>query len=92
MKLNNIIYNTKEISESKLLDIIKNNFKLTSRSLRVKLKELYSEKDISNIILDEYDLIQQKKSLLTKSQRDQILGFIGLCMIKMVKGNEKEDK
>ena len=74
------------------LDIIKNNFKLTSKSLRVKLKELYSEKDISNIILDEYDLIQQKKSLLTKSQRDQILGFIGLCMIKMVKGNEKEDK
>lgn len=92
MKLNNVIYNTKEISESKLLDIIKNNFKLTSRSLRVKLKELYSEKDISNIILDEYDLIQQKKSLLTKSQRDQILGFIGLCMIKMVKENEKEDK
>lgn len=92
MKLNNVIYNTKEISESKLLDIIKNNFKLTSRSLRIKLKELYSEKDISNIILDEYDLIQQKKSLLTKSQRDQILGFIGLCMIKMVKGNEKEDK
>ena len=92
MKLNNVIYNTKEISESKLLDIIKNNFKLTSRSLRVKLKELYSEKDISNIILDEYDLIQQKKSLLTKSQRDQILGFVGLCMIKMVKGNEKEDK
>lgn len=92
MKLNNVIYNTKEISESKLLDIIKNNFKLISRSLRVKLKELYSEKDISNIILDEYDLIQQKKSLLTKSQRDQILGFIGLCMIKMVKGNEKEDK
>ena len=92
MKLNNVIYNTKEISESKLLDIIKNNFKLTSRSLRVKLKELYSEKDIANIILDEYDLIQQKKSLLTKSQRDQILGFIGLCMIKMVKGNEKEDK
>ena len=92
MKLNNVIYNTKEISESKLLDIIKNNFKLTSRSLRVKLKELYSEKDISNILLDEYDLIQQKKSLLTKSQRDQILGFIGLCMIKMVKGNEKEDK
>ena len=92
MKLNNVIYNTKEISESKLLDIIKNNFKLTSRSLRVKLKELYSEKDISNIILNEYDLIQQKKSLLTKSQRDQILGFIGLCMIKMVKGNEKEDK
>ena len=92
MKLNNVIYNTKEISESKLIDIIKNNFKLTSRSLRVKLKELYSEKDISNIILDEYDLIQQKKSLLTKSQRDQILGFIGLCMIKMVKGNEKEDK
>ena len=92
MKLNNVIYNTKEISESKLLDIIKNNFKLTSRSLRIKLKELYSEKDIYNIILDEYDLIQQKKSLLTKSQRDQILGFIGLCMIKMVKGNEKEDK
>ena len=92
MKLNNVIYNTKEISESKLLDIIKNNFKLTSRSLRIKLKELYSEKDISNIILDEYDLIQQKKSLLTKSQRDQILGFIGLCMIKMVKGDEKEDK
>lgn len=92
MKLNNVIYNTQEISESKLLDIIKNNFKLTSRSLRTRLKKLYPEKDISNIILDEYDLIQQKKSLLTKSQRDQILGFIGLCMIKMVKGNGKEDK
>ena len=32
--------------------------------------------------------IQDKKSYLTKSQRDQIVGFVGLCMIKMTKGND----
>ena len=43
------------------------------------------------MILKEYDLIQDKKSYLTKSQREIILGFVGYCMILMTKENEKQE-
>ena len=38
--------------------------------------------------IKEYDLIQDKNSYLTRSQRDTIIGFVGLCMIEMTKGDE----
>lgn len=39
-------------------------------------------------ILDEWDLIQIKKSNLTRSQRDQICAFVSACLIEMTRGNE----
>jgi len=92
MKIDKAIYTTPEINEEKLISLLREKLPLTKRALRNRLKQLYPDKDIINSILDEYNLIQQKTSLLTKSQRDQIIGFVGLCMIEMVKGNGKENK
>ena len=53
-----------------------------------RIQELHKEVDLAQAFLDEYDLVQDKKSNLTKGQRDQVVGFVGLCMIRMTKGDE----
>jgi hypothetical protein len=90
MKIKELLYNTPEMTEEKLLKIINLNLTMMRSSAKNRIRELHKcENNLAKAFLDEYDLIQDKKSLLTKSQRDQITGFIGLCMIKMAKGNEK---
>ena len=44
--------------------------------------------DYSQAFLDEYDLIEDKKSNLTRGQRNIVIGFVGTCMIEMTKGKE----
>ena len=89
MKIKELIYQTPEITEEKLLEFIDNNISmLRNKELIGRIKELHKVKPINQAILDEYDLIQDKNSYLTKSQRDIITGFVGLCMIKMVKDDE----
>lgn len=94
MNIKDVLYKAPEMSEKKLLEIIEKYSSMLRIEASNRITELYRQRhgeisNLSNMILDEYDLIQDKKSLLTKSQRDQITGFIGLCMIKMAKGNEK---
>lgn len=90
MKLNNILYKAPEMTEERLLEIIEKrlgflNFKEWSRNK-------YNPKEV----LKEFDLIQEKKSKLSKSQRDQILGFVSACLIEMSQNNgtsrESSDK
>ena len=86
MKIKDLIAKTPEVSEEKLLEFIENNKHFLRKDT---VKEVYNRtirKD-AKAILDEYDRIQDKKSYLTKSRRDEILGFVGLCMIQMVKAN-----
>ena len=49
-------------------------------------------KDITFVIagnkFDLIDIIQDKKSFLTKSERNTVIGFVGTCMIEMTKGND----
>ena len=83
MKIKEALYKTPEMTEEKLLELMdkKNgflNFKTWSRNKYSDMKE----------ILDEWDLIQIKKSNLTKSQRDQICAFVSACLIEMTRGNE----
>lgn len=88
MKIKELIYQTPEITEEKLLEILNENIPLMKKSARDRIQQLHRGTDLAQAFLDEYDLIQDKKSYLTKSQRDQIIGFVGLCMIQMVKGEE----
>ena len=44
-------------------------------------KKNYSAQDI----LNEWDLIQAKKSKLSKDQRDQICFLVSMCLIEMTK-------
>ena len=92
MKIKDIIYETPEITEEKLLEIIDNKYPLYRNTALIKrLRELHKEVSINQAFLDEYDLIQDKKSLLTKSQRDFVVGLVGMCMIQMVKGTESKN-
>lgn len=90
MKIKELIYNTPEMSEEKLLDIMSKNIE----KLKIKgeiidrLSQLHKGVGTPQSFLDEYDLIQDKKSYLTKSQREYVTGFVGFCMIEMTKGNE----
>ena len=88
MKIKELIYQTPEITEEKLLEIINKNIPMMRKEARNRIQELHKGIDLAQAFLDEYDLIQDKKSYLTKGQRNQVIGFVGLCMIKMVKGND----
>jgi len=89
MKLKDCLYKTPEMTEEKLLEIINKTLPIMRNSTKNRIRELHKEENnLAKAFLDEYDLIQDKKSYLTKSQRDQIVGFVGLCMIKMTKGND----
>jgi hypothetical protein len=85
MKIKDLIYKTPEMTEEKLLTIIDKNHKMVDSFLRKRLKELHKNVDLNKAFLDEYDLIQDKKSFLTKSQRNMVIGFVGVCMIEMTK-------
>lgn len=76
------------MTEEKLLTIIDKNHKMVDSFLRKRLKELHKDVDLNKAFLDEYDLVQDKKSLLTKSQRNMVVGFVGVCMIEMIKDND----
>ena len=92
MKIKDLIYETPEMTEEKLLTIINENLKMVDSFLKKRLIEIHRDStrpfDLAQTFLDEYDLIQDKKSLLTNSQRKLVNGFVGYCMIKMTKGNE----
>lgn len=95
MKLEEVLYKTPEMTEEKLLDIIRTYTKFIGNSASNRIIELYNKRhkfnpdiDLAQMILEEWDLIQEKKSFLTKSQRDQICGLVSMCLIQMTKGNE----
>lgn len=89
MKIKELLYKTPEMTEEKLLEIIDKNLSLMRNSAKKRIRELHKkETNLAKAFLDEYDLIQDKKSYLTKSQREQIVGFVGLCMIQMTKSND----
>ena len=92
MKIKDLIYKTPEMTEEKLLTIINENLEMVDSFLKKRLIEIHRNPakpfDLAQTFLDEYDLIQDKKSFLTNSQRKLVNGFVGYCMIKMTKGNE----
>lgn len=90
MKVNDVIYQAPEMSEEKLLEIMNTNRLLLERHkfLCNRLKELHKDiSEFNKVVLAEYDNIQNKCSFLTKGERDKVTGFVGLCMIQMVKSN-----
>jgi len=86
MKIKELLYKTPEMSEEKLLKIIDENLSIMRNSAKDRIRQLHKgEYNLAKAFLDEYDLIQDKKSFLTKGQREQIVGFVGMCMIQMAK-------
>lgn len=88
MKIKELLYKTPEMTEERLLEIMKSHEDWIKGVLKNRLFELHKELPLNKAILKEYDLIQDKKSYLTKSQREEIYGFVGVCMIEMTKKNE----
>ena len=92
MKISELIQETPEMTEEKLLKIMDSHLDWIKKDLKNRVIELHRSNDkpfdLAQAFLDEYDLIQDKKSYLTKGQREQVVGFVGLCMIQMTKDNE----
>lgn len=91
--LDDVLYKTPEMTEEKLLEIIGKYTGFMNRNASNRLREVYikrtgsHEATLPQMILDEWDTIQKKESLLTKSQRDQVSGLVSMCLIEMTKGN-----
>lgn len=81
MKLEKALYETPEVSEEKLLELIE------KRKGFLNLKSWSRNRYTSKEILDEWDKIQIKKSHLSRNQRDQICAFVSACLIEMVKND-----
>ena len=94
MKIKELIYQTPEMSEGRLLEIMNNHLNWIRKDFKDRIFELHHDPekpyDLAQAILDEYDIIQDKKSLLTKSQREMASGFVSACMILMTKNNGEE--
>lgn len=92
MKIKELIYQTPEMSEEKLLKIMNSHLNWIKKDLKDRIYTLHKDStkpfDFSQAFLDEYDLIQDKKSNLTRGQRNIVIGFVGTCMIEMTKGIE----
>lgn len=90
MKIKELIYQTPEMTEEKLLKIINSHLDWIKKDMKDRIYTLHKDPDkpfdFSQAFLDEYDLIQDKRSLLTKSQRNIVIGFVGTCMFEMTKG------
>lgn len=91
MKIKELIYKTPEMTEEKLLKIMDDNLFLLSKDkpLIYRIHELHKDMELIKAFLQEYDLIQDKRSYLTKSQRDHVIGFVGVCMFEMTKGKDE---
>jgi len=92
MKIKELIYQTPEMTEEKLLKIINSHLNWIRKDLKDRIYILHKDPtkpfDYSQAFLDEYDLIEDKKSNLTRGQRNIVIGFVGTCMIEMTKGKE----
>ena len=92
MKIKELVYQTPEMTEEKLLKIMDSHLNWIKKDLKDRIYILHKDPtkpfDYSQAFLDEYDLIQDKKSNLTRGQRNIVIGFVGTCMIEMTKGIE----
>ena len=92
MKIKELIYQTPEMTEEKLLNIMNSHLNWIRKDLKDRIYILHKDPtkpfDYSQAFLDEYDLIEDKKSNLTRGQRNIVIGFVGTCMIEMTKGKE----
>lgn len=93
MKVKELIAEAPEMTEEKLFELMNKHLDMLPKDLKRRIIGIHHKKGdealpISNYILKEFDLIQDKKSFLTKSQRNSIQGFVGMCLIKMTKGDD----
>ena len=88
MKIKELIYQAPEMTEEKLLKIMDSHLDWLSKSFKKRITEIHGFTELSKSLLDEYDIIQDKKSFLTRSECNTVIGFVGTCMIEMTKGND----
>ena len=91
MNLKELIPESPEINEDKVIAMIKEYSDYLSTEARNRLRQLHKDLEIEYAILEEYNLIQEKKSYLTSGQRKQIEGLVALCLIRLSKGDESKD-
>lgn len=91
MKIKDYIYKTPEMTEEKLLELIKEYKSFVRKHTLTRLNEIHNHPEsIEKAILKEWDVINDKKSYLSKSERDEICGLVSSCLIMMTKDDGRE--
>lgn len=93
MELNKVLYEAPEMTEDKLLEIIKSYIKTLRKQTIKDLQEIhkdYFEENLPRLLYKEFDIINRKESKLSKSRRDEVAGLVSYCLIKMTKDNERK--
>ena len=89
MKIKELLYKTPEMTEEKLCTIMDSHYNWLKKDFRARILSLHKGNTLSQALLKEYDLVNDKNSNLTKSQRDIVIGFVGTCMFEMTKNDGK---
>lgn len=93
MKLDDIIYETPELTEEALLEELSKNESFLSNDLLSVLKatsELHAI-PVNKLIFNEWGLIQKKKSKLSRSRRDQINALVGTSALHLIRKQDEKD-
>lgn len=86
MKIKELIAKTPEMTEEKLLKIIKENKYFLGKNLLDRIFQIHHSYEADKI-LKEWDLINEKKSYLTKNERDKVCALVSVSLIQMTKDN-----
>lgn len=101
MEVDKMIQDAPEMSTEKLLELIGNL--LNDKKIHVlrkntisevkRLHKDYADENLPLHLLEEFDLITQKKSNLTNSMREEVFHLVSFCLVQMAKGDDvtKED-
>ena len=93
MKLEEVIYKTPELTEEELLEELSKNESFLSNDLLSVLKAISDLHAIpvNKLILNEWNLIQEKKSNLSRSRRDQINALVGTSVLHLIQKHDEKD-
>ena len=92
MKIKDVLYQTPEMSEERLISIINKYIKYIPKCLQDRINSIHKDNNLAKSILDEWDLIQIKSSYLSKKERDLVSTLVSASLIEMVKNNEQVEE
>ena len=89
MKLTDIIQTVPDLTEEKFRENVE---ELIKRSTIFRIPLCRDKEWTAEEMIHEWELVQEKKSNLSKSKRDQVLGLVSTALYNMVSKPAEENK
>ena len=91
MNIKDVLYKTPEMTEERLLKLIKEYMPFLKRYQLKDVQDKHEGTDLEKAILAEWDLIQEKRSTLSRSERDAVSGLVSFALLAMTKDNGRDN-